>query len=90
MQVLMTLEKNGRTDQSHGSQAEGTGLGPAERRETFLVNMEKEAEIGEVFPEGCEVCGREARLGWELLLFPVTCEKGLWVRHGQPWALWSA
>lgn len=41
MQVLMTLERNGRADQSHGSQAEGTGLGPAERRETFLVNMEK-------------------------------------------------
>lgn len=70
MQVLMTLERNGRADQSHGSQAEGTGLGPAERRETFLVNMEKEAEIGEVFPEGCEVCGKGSQAWMGALAVP--------------------
>lgn len=41
MQVLRMLARNGRAHQSHGSQAEGTGLGPAERRESLLVNMEK-------------------------------------------------
>lgn len=35
--------------------------------------------------EQCKVCGRDARLGWELLLSPVTCGKGLWVRHGRRW-----
>lgn len=54
------------------SRLRAQSLGPEHRRESLLVYMEAKIEV---FLEHFEVCGREARLGWELLLFQSPVER---------------